>query len=449
MTFNTSKLFQTISIIVFVVLLQSCETQQLEITNISAHEKDGNVLRIEVLFEITQDAMVEITYWSDQDTVRLRDSKKAGENNFILIGLEPEEKYSFVLSTKNSNKEVETELGVFKTNKLPDDFPVFDLVIDSGNVFAGYLLLRYTKKPARQIIINNKAHVVWYQDFDTTIFRPSTFTKEQTLLSIENTKLIKEYDLYGNILFELHKGEKGFDKLIHHEIIKNKNNYLALTREKQVFDLSEIGGGKADTVKSDGILVLDDDGNKVWEWSIFDVENPVADKNILKMIGDWGHANSLSIDENGNYLISFRLFDQVWNIDAITGEVLWKLGLNGDFDMAENDYFFKQHAAHINADGDLMLFDNGNIFNPISRSLSFNIDNENRKLSLKTKVILPDSLHTFKMGSAYLIPENKFLICASTKQKVLVTNNKSDILWMLDCNRITYRTQYIKALYLN
>lgn len=434
-------------ILLFIIFSQSCEKKQFEIANISTQEKDNNVLRIEVFFEINQDALIEVAYWNNRDTVKLNSLKEAGTNSFILIGLEPDMKYNFIVSTSILNKYFESDQGEFETNNLPSNFPTFDLLIDDGDVFEGYLSFRYTKKPARQVILNNKAQVVWYQDFDTLVFRPSNFTKERTLLTIENAKLIKEYDLFGNVLFELSKGEKGFDKLIHHEIIKIDDNYVTLSRVKKAFDLTAIGGGKSDTIKSDGILVLDAVGNKIWEWNIFDVADPRKDDKILKMMGDWGHANSLNVDKNGNYLVSFRVFDQIWNIDSQTGEVLWKLGLDGDFDMNEDDYFYKQHAAHINSEGDLMLFDNGNIFKPISRSLSFEVDNENKKIELKSKIVLPDSLHTFKMGSAYLIPNRKFLICASTKQKVLITNDKSDVLWMLDCSNITYRTEYLETLY--
>jgi arylsulfate sulfotransferase len=36
-------------------------------------------------------------------------------------------------------------------------------------------------------------------------------------------------------------------------------------------DLTSVGGTAKDTVKSDGILVLDRKGKKVWSWSVFDV----------------------------------------------------------------------------------------------------------------------------------------------------------------------------------
>ena len=48
-----------------------------------------------------------------------------------------------------------------------------------------------------------------------------------------------------------------------------------------------------------------------------------------------------------------------FNIDRATGDVLWRLGLDGDFALAgATDWFFHQHSPQWQPDGRLLLYDN-------------------------------------------------------------------------------------------
>ncbi|WP_448635074.1 hypothetical protein [Pedobacter panaciterrae] len=54
-----------------------------------------------------------------------------------------------------------------------------------------------------------------------------------------------------------------FKQTIHHEILLNaKNQYVTLSADEKLIDLRAVGGKEADTVKGDGILVLDKSGKK-------------------------------------------------------------------------------------------------------------------------------------------------------------------------------------------
>src|SRR5262249_42163263 len=83
---------------------------------------------------------------------------------------------------------------------------------------------------------------------------------------------------------------------------------------------------------------------------------------------DWLHGNSLQLTPDGNILYSARHQDWVVKVDfrngAGTGQVLWRLGLGGDFKILDGDdslWFSHQHDAQILPDGvSLLLFDNGN-----------------------------------------------------------------------------------------
>jgi outer membrane protein assembly factor BamB len=68
---------------------------------------------------------------------------------------------------------------------------------------------------------------------------------------------------------------------------------------------------------------------------------------------------ALRLTKTVNYLISFYNNGQIWKINATSGDVLWKFGKNGDFEIPANAVFDQAHAVHITDKGWLMFFDNG------------------------------------------------------------------------------------------
>jgi len=88
---------------------------------------------------------------------------------------------------------------------------------------------------------------------------------------------------------------------------------------------------------------------------------------------DWTHANALAYSpDDGNLLVSLRHQNWVLKLDyengTGTGNILWKLGYQGDFTLNSDnpaDWFYAQHDANIvspNSTGDFLLgvYDNGN-----------------------------------------------------------------------------------------
>ena len=154
--------------------------------------------------------------------------------------------------------------------------------------------------------------------------------------------------------------------------------------------------------------------------------------------------NALNFDKDSNYLLSVAIEDQIWKINAKTGELMWKFGKNGDFKMDTTSYFSFQHAVHINSEGDLMLFDNS-LYKKQSRALSFSLDTVTMSATTRINTPLPKSLHSSRMGSAYLMPNGNILQTSSKKGSVLITSKTGEILWELDSPFVLYRTEYVSA----
>lgn len=131
------------------------------------------------------------------------------------------------------------------------------------------------------------------------------------------------------------------------------------------------------------VIVLDEDFQVVWTWNAFDHldvnRGPVLGEITRPGMGptavvpnlpafDWLHINAVALSPtDGNLILSVRHQDWVIKIDyrngAGNGDVIWRLGQDGDFTVNSTDpnpWFSHQHNAHYIDDSTLILFDNGN-----------------------------------------------------------------------------------------
>ncbi|RFS21965.1 hypothetical protein DVR12_15070 [Chitinophaga silvatica] len=316
----------------------------------------------------------------------------------------------------------------------------------------GYMLLSRRDEPGVIYLLKSNGQIAWFHQVKGTGFKTAHFTENKTFLCILGSKeyatsygnQILEVNLNGDTLLHLQKGQGDFISNAHHEVLlKGEKNIVFLNSVEKIVDLSTVGGSKSDTVKSDGILVLDRNGHKQWEWSVFQALDPLSDKDILKSKTDWMHANSLSFDKDGNYLISFYNNGQIWKLDATTGKVIWKFGREGDFRYPATADFDMGHSVHINAENDLLLFDNG-VSRQASQALAFRLQETDKTAMLTLKVPVPASLFNDRMGSAYLVGSNHLLLCCSRRNTVLLTDRKGEPIWKLNCAFIPYRAEFIE-----
>lgn len=327
-------------------------------------------------------------------------------------------------------------------DEVPSELPKIEVLINK-EPFDGYLFLRSITS-GTQFMINSKGRVIWYQQSDTIL--PIEFTPyKHSYLSLYNNKLNKEHlheiTYEGDTLLNLSFGENGYDRHLHHEIIKDDNNdILALTYEVINIDLSSVGGKQNDTLKTNGIIKLSRTGKKLWSWIPTQVLDPITFPEINKYKMDWGHANALMIDEDGNYLISWRDFNQIWKINSKTGGILWKYGAQQT--EHPEDRFYQQHSINRNMDGDYMVFDNGmDSIRKYSRAVMFNKFGDT--IHNTHSIDLADSLFTTKKGSVYQFEKDRFLFCSTMSNLLVVTNKKGEVLWLAKSDEEFYRAYYL------
>ncbi|WP_225585208.1 aryl-sulfate sulfotransferase [Flavobacterium sp. MDT1-60] len=375
----------------------------------------------------------------------------------VLCNITPETNYNFQLVTIQGQQKDSSKVYNFKSRSLPEwlqkrfkaNCPKPELL--SQNFKKGFMLLAKRETPGVAYIVDYKGNLRWYHTVEGAGFKVAHFTKDQTIISIlgkndEPTSYgseILEINLQGDTLTHIKKGEGDFKQTIHHEIIKKSaNEIVTITVDQKIIDLTSIGGKKQDTINGDGILIMDKKGKQLWKWSVFDDLDPMKDKNLLKTKKDWTHANSLNYDKDGNFLISFYNNGQIWKVDSKTGKVIWKLGKDGNMKMAADTNFSQAHAAHINADGSLMFFDNG-VDKKQSSVFALQLDEKGKTAKLDFHINLPKDIYNDRMGSAYMIDKDAILVCCSKRHITVLTNKKGVLLWALESEIPPYRVQFI------
>lgn len=191
--------------------------------------------------------------------------------------------------------------------------------------------------------------------------------------------ILREIDLAGNTIREMDTGAlnqkmlaAGFDFVpigYHHDILPLANGHVLviLFTRKNFTDLPGYPG--TTNVLGDGIVDLDENWNPVWAWNGFD---HLDVNRHLNGLPDWTHANALVYSApDGNLLLSMRHQSWILKIDynngAGTGNILWKLGYQGDFSLAQGDdpslwFSFQHFPSIVNQSGPqttMAIWDNG------------------------------------------------------------------------------------------
>lgn len=423
-----------------------------------AIQDSTNELRMHIAFSLADTAESYIAFWVKGKPDRKyysQFSSMAKEHRITLVGLKGSTNYEYQVIAKNDLGQIESTIQSFTTEKFPINVLHLRWEDEKAQGLDGYILSQRRMVNGIIYLIDEDGDVVWYQSVPKQP-KLSHWTDQNTILVLygaakhrnSSGDQIVAYDLWGNERMHLDLSAMNEPLEAHHEVrYDNSGNLLALVYAFKAYDLSARGGEVSHRVMGDKIVKMDSAGQVLWSWSVFDHIDPLSDTTIVDTAEDWSHANSLSIDQDGNYLVSFRNFNQVWKIDAITGTVLWKLGENGDVAMDESGYFHGQHAFHVNPDGNYQVFDNGRKERK-TRVVTYQLDETKGEGTVEQIIALPEDLYCDKMGSAYQMNNNNLLICAPRTNSLVVLNPNGQV---LSRARVgipdPYRAEYIPQLY--
>jgi arylsulfate sulfotransferase len=266
------------------------------------------------------------------------------------------------------------------------------------------------------IAVDAQGHVVWYHRAPVSIGDARMLPNGHILYEY-NDMGAQEIDILGRVVREwtgsLERGPFRTDKYgrtipgpkaipvdidsMHHEVSMLANgNILTISNELRTVSFTKpMCGEPASQFSGSYKLITDvivefepETGRIVHKYPIADYLHPQtnpADANICGFgsqsvypnflyasrgeVRDWTHANAVILDaKNNRLLVSIRHLDTVLAIKYETdaqgaaGSELWRLGAKGgDFTLTgQGAWEYHQHAVELEADGSLLMFDNGN-----------------------------------------------------------------------------------------
>ncbi|MCA9706542.1 MAG: aryl-sulfate sulfotransferase, partial [Myxococcales bacterium] len=269
----------------------------------------------------------------------------------------------------------EGDLLITTEAALPGFLPSFTIE-GSGAGYGGYVmfdLLGLTARaPASLFVVDTQGITRWHLGrTDQVIGPPAVFAgakrrDDGTLL------YLRDYSIYvidemGTELVALTSQDLGLAGL-HHDVIElPSGNFLSLSFTFRDIDYPDLG---LTHVAGDLLVEITPEGDIVWEWDSFDhldplrrrdgFGDPILDPDTLTVANDWTHGNGLVHDPAADTLLySMRHQDWVILIDRATGDVLWRLGEEGDFTLDAGTWQYHQHSPQWQDDGTLLLYDNG------------------------------------------------------------------------------------------
>ena len=231
------------------------------------------------------------------------------------------------------------------------------------------------------VIIDHEGHVVWYHPQSSkrsaADLQPQVYLGKPVLTWSVRPPLVNEEDLYRGgrhtqyhviaddsyrIIKRVRALGHGVSTDVHEFVITPQNTALVLGYRTLPRRLSAYGGPRSGTITDCLVQEIDIRTNRVlFSWSA--ARHISLREAITKVTptGAWDpyHLNSISVDSDGNLLVSSRHTSTIYKIDRHSGRIIWRLGgRRSSFKMGPGTSFWYQHDAQRQRDGTLTLLDN-------------------------------------------------------------------------------------------
>ncbi|MCB0075895.1 MAG: aryl-sulfate sulfotransferase [Anaerolineales bacterium] len=241
--------------------------------------------------------------------------------------------------------------------------------------------------------------LVWYYDPGIVLQSYTYLTRMLSegralfVMPDENTyaQVVREVDLAGNVVgqttvdginVQLAAMGKPLIGGIHHEAMRLENGHTLVLTAYERF-IEDLQGPGLVNVMGDMVIDLDENWQVVWAWDSFehlDVSRMATLRERCwttcdaplqngRVANDWTHSNTIDYSpSDGNIIVSIRNQDWIIKLDYQdgngNGDILWKLGLQGDFAIdppTPKAWFTHQHDTRYLSDNRIMVYDNGTL----------------------------------------------------------------------------------------
>lgn len=309
--------------------------------------------------------------------------------------------------------------GVSPYVTAPADFPVITVTVPASNTGEGYIFLtnfsffpNLAQSKPYLLILDDRAEPVYYErltpgqpyfDFKSQPDGSLTYwggSQGGTYFQMDATYTVTDTWRMGN----------GYTTDQHEFQILPDGHALLMSYDRQPVDMSQIVAGGVPTATVIGLVIheLDRAKNVVFEWRSWDhfaITDTVAP--LTGPVVDYVHGNALSIDRDGQLLLTSRHLDEITKINRQSGEIIWRWGgKRNQFTFADPTHAFSHmHDAQRTPQGTITLFDNRNDLTPaFSRAAEYWLDEDRRLAVLVWEFRNDPDIFSIAMGNVQRLP---------------------------------------------
>jgi arylsulfate sulfotransferase len=321
--------------------------------------------------------------------------------NFYLAGVQPDQMYSarYLIDTGSGDQPgpaTRSDVPGFSSADL--GLPQLTVQQPPPDSPADPILL-HSSLDGTPIATDLSGNLLWfYPNIISILTRPAPgglfFGYINDPTADQSGQIVREFDLQGLTVAETNAarineqltamGARQISSFHHEARSLPGGKIVALATVEQI--LTDVQGPGPVDVLGDMILVMDSDMQVLWTWDAFDhldtSRQAVLGETctvttagcppfyLAPQANDWLHGNSVQLTPDGNLLYSSRHQDWVFKIDYNNGngagDVIWRLGLGGDFAIDSSDpypWFSHQHDPEYvpgEAQSTITIFDDGN-----------------------------------------------------------------------------------------
>jgi hypothetical protein len=311
--------------------------------------------------------------------------------------------------------------------------PGIDVVTQRPGTAPGFLFLtpqQYLDETTLRgpQIVDDQGRMVWFRPIEegtsATNFRVQTYQGEPVLTWWEGTATPlgmgqgtgyianENYEIIATV----QTPDEGQMLDLHEFTLTPEGTALVISYQEVPYDLSPIGGAEDGTVVDAVVQEIDvETGEVVLDWHSID-HIPLEETDYLGDHDrlDYLHVNSVSLDTDGNLLISGRHSSTIYKVDRETGEIIWRLGgRNSDFRLGLGARFIEQHDVQAEGNGVYRVFDNGSsslVMGYESRVAWIKIDEVRGTAELVRQQIHPEMMSGSAEGGTQRLPNGNTLV---------------------------------------
>lgn len=336
--------------------------EQLMISGLLIEQSTNNNLTFTVSWLTNLLASSRVEFGSDDHGwFFVEDSEPVTEHELLITGLRSEQLYELEVISENNDIGVISETSELETDELPHPFNLLLIdfnqelydpdQVDSSftlvNVLAEGLSEEGKERRNVPVVLDQEGQVVWFRQLDDQPSRGDLVVTEAEDGMLFGAGLIagehvQRINWLGEVLWEgpeQSDAAYGFGQVMHHHAEQLDNgNYLMLQ-----FD--DDGG--------DVIREINPELEVVWEWYSTNHQDQIDQPPFGNMV-------EVDLEAECFYYNSF-LNRMYYKISRDNGQILWALGLDGDFDISspsEYPIVSGTHSPRWTKDGTLLFYDN-------------------------------------------------------------------------------------------